>query len=498
MVTAALDRIDVINPATGALLAQVATTPAEEVIECVARARRVQPAWRSTSWSDRKAVLRTIWRRLAAEGDDWAVAIRDEIGKPASEALAGDVIPTLDAARWTVRHGGGALASERLGAGHQRLLQIPTARLTHEPVGVIGMIGTWNYPLFLNATPILQALAAGNAVVWKPSELASWTGQRLQRCLEESGVPTGLVQAVYGGADVGRALVAAGIDKGFFTGGVENGRRVLAALGERGVPAVAELSGFDPALVLPDAPREAMIPTLAWASFLGAGQTCVAIKRVYVVGDPRPWAEDLGSVARSLRVGNPAESPVDMGPLISESARNRFDHQIQSARAQGAQLIEGGAAVPGPGWFYRPTVLLAEGPEAEKTLAGAFGPVVIVRGVPNPAAAIEAANSSVYALGASVWAKDRRLARDVAAQLQAGMVTINEAVTPTMHASAPFGGTRASGFGRTHGVWGLREFTYPRVTYERRPGGFRPQVFPYGVQPVEQALRLYRWLFHRP
>src|SRR5262249_31790849 len=155
--------------------------------------------------------------------------------------------------------------------------------------GVIGMLGTWNYPLFLNAPPIAQALAAGNSVVWKASESSPSCGAMLEKSLREAGIPDGLVSVLQGGPEVGAALVESAIDKAMFTGGIENGRRVLEALGSRGIPALAELSGFDPAVVLADAPPESTVRCLTWAAYVGCGQTCVAVKRVYVVGDPRPW-----------------------------------------------------------------------------------------------------------------------------------------------------------------------------------------------------------------
>jgi acyl-CoA reductase-like NAD-dependent aldehyde dehydrogenase len=332
-------------------------------------------------------------------------------------------------------------------------------------------------------------------VVWKPSELAALAGERLQRSLEEAGVPAGLVSAVFGGPEVGQALVASAIDKGVFTGGVENGRRVLGELGRRGIPAVAELSGFDAAIVLPDAPLEPTARILTWAAFVGAGQTCIAVKRVYPVDDPRPWAEALADRARSLRVGDPGAGEVDVGPLISESARERFDRTVRSAVEAGARVLAGGSSRTGPGWFYEPTVLLAETAEAESRLAGVFGPVVLVRGVPDADSAVAAANASPFGLAASVWGRDPRAARAVADRLQAGMVGINEAVTPSAHAPAPFGGTKASGFGRVHGALGLREFAQPQVIHARRPGGFRPQLFPYSDR-LGRALALYRRLFH--
>ena len=183
---------------------------------------------------------------LAGEADAWAGAIEAEVGKPRGEAMAGDVVATLDALRWTVRNGGRVLADRRIGPGWQGWLSIPSARLRPRPFGVVGMIGTWNYPLLLNAPPIAQALAAGNAVVWKPSELAALAGLRLQQGLERAGVPEGLVTAVFGGPEVGAALVEAEIDKGVFTGGIENGRSVLGGAARRGRPRGGRALGFRP------------------------------------------------------------------------------------------------------------------------------------------------------------------------------------------------------------------------------------------------------------
>jgi acyl-CoA reductase-like NAD-dependent aldehyde dehydrogenase len=359
------------------------------------------------------------------------------------------------------------------------------------------MIGTWNYPLFLNVPPIAQALAAGNAIVWKPSELAIRTGQKIQQSLEEAGLPPGLVTAVFGGAEVGRSLVEAEIDKGMFTGGVENGRKVLGTLGARGIPAIAELSGFDPAIILPDAPRKSTVRALTWAAFVGCGQTCVAVKRVYVVGDARPWAEAFSTQAKALRVGNPQVEENDIGPMITASARERFDRAIKQAVDAGARVLTGGTSLAGAGYYYTPTVLEATTSEPEEALGGAFGPVILVRGVQDVDEAVSAANDSRYALGASVWGRRRGAAKGVARRLQAGMVSVNEAVTPTAHAAAPFGGCKASGYGRTHGTLGLREFTCPHVLFERRPGGFRPQLFPYSrASSVGKFLSFYCRMFH--
>ena len=486
------------NPATGAELGRVRATRPEEVAGLVGRARDAQAAWAEAGWPARRRVL-DRWRRiLSRDAETWAGLIGAEIGKPRIEAMGGDVVPTLDAIRWTVRNAGTALADRRVGPGWQRMLLMPAGVCRWMPFGVVGMLGTWNYPLFLNAPPIAQALAAGNGVVWKASECAPLCGARLEESLCEAGFPEGLVAVVQGGPAVGRALAESGIDKAMFTGGIEGGRAVLKALGARGIPALAELSGFDPAIVLPDSPLDSTVRALTWAAFVGCGQTCVAVKRVYVVGDPAPWVEAMAGSARALRVGDPSGPAVDVGPMISPAARGRLHAMVEEAVARGASVRAGGEPLGEEGSFYPPTVLLADSPRPEEALAGAFGPVVIVRGVSDTAEAVVAANQGPFALGASVWGRDRRAADRVGRKLQAGMVAINDAVTPTAHAGAPFGGGKASGYGRTKGVLGLHEFAQAQVVFARSPGGFRPQLYPY---PASRLLGVffgvYRSLFHR-
>ncbi|MFO0959773.1 MAG: aldehyde dehydrogenase family protein [Isosphaeraceae bacterium] len=487
------------NPATGEVIARSPCTPPDSVTAMVARARSAQGPWSSTSWTERRAALARAWRSMSAEADDWAEAIVREIGKPRDEARI-EVATTLDQLRWLVRRGGRALADQKVGAGWQAFMGLGTARIRWVPYGVIGKLGTWNYPVFLNVPPIAAALGAGNAVVWKPSENANAIGLKIQGWLDRIGLPGGLMQTVVGGPEAGRALLTAGIDKAMFTGGLGGGRAILKDLGSRGIPAAVELSGFDPAIVLPDAPLSATADALAWSAFVGCGQTCVSIKRVYVLGDPLPWAQALAERAKALRPGDPSRDDVDIGPMISKSARERFDAQVHAAIAAGARILAGGSipSEDGPGAFYPPTVLLADNGRAEGALSGCFGPMAIVRGVDSLDRAVEAANASEFALAASVWGRDRRAARSVADRLRAGVVGINEATTTTAHAGAPFGGLRSSGFGRVHGAIGLREFAQPSAYHERRAGGFRPQLFPYGRGRLGPLLAIYRRLFHPP
>jgi acyl-CoA reductase-like NAD-dependent aldehyde dehydrogenase len=483
------------NPSTGEEIRQVAATPIAGVAAAVDRSREAQADWSRRPIRERLDVVERFWKILSRDAERWTIGLRDEIGKPPGEGVA-EVVATLDALRWIVKYGAKGLADSSISPGWQRFLLVPTARICWRPVGVFGIIGTWNYPFLLNAPALAGAILAGNGAVWKPSENAVLAGERLQAALDEAGAPEGLVTAVFGGGEIGQALVDAKIDKAVFTGGIDNGRRVLSTLAARGIPAIAELSGFDPAIVLPDASLDATARPLAWGAFVGAGQTCIAVKRVYVVGDPTTWADRLAEIAQSLRVGDPAEAEVDLGPMINSASRDRFDGTIHEAEAAGAHILSGGRPISGAGAFYPPTVLISDDDRAEQILAGCFGPVVIVRGVPDVESAIAAANASPFGLSASVWGRDKRYARRVADRLQSGMVAINDAVTPSASASAPFGGVKASGYGRVRGALGLREFANPQVVQARGAGGYRPQIFPYSDR-ILTMMAVYRRLFHR-
>ena len=476
-------------------------TPASLVRTLAEELAARQPAWSQSGWTHRQSLLTRLHGILTRDADAWVDLIVEEIGKPRIEAET-EVLATLDAALWTIRKSGRLLRDQTYSPGWQRWLLMTKATVHHRPYGLIGMIGTWNYPLLLNAGPIFQALATGNSVIWKPSEFATRTGKKLQDALTEAGLAPGVAATVYGGPLVGQALISAPLRKAVFTGGTTAGRRVLADLAARGIPALAELSGYDAAIVQASLPVESTVPALAWGAFVGAGQTCVAIKRIYVVGDPKPWAEALGCYADSLTVGAPSEGSFDLGPLISIEAKRRFLNQVQQAIEAGAQImgqkansnLHDGAAL------CRPYVLLSESPKAEHCLEGIFGPVVVVRGVPDLETAISAVNSSEFGLAASLWGHNTRELAAIAPRLDVGMVTINDAVTAAGHMTAPFGGLKASGFGRTRGEAGLMEFVQPQAVHQRRPGGFRPQLYPYqkNTPRLFRLLRVYKNLFHRP
>ncbi|HYD53078.1 MAG TPA: aldehyde dehydrogenase family protein, partial [Gemmatimonadaceae bacterium] len=292
------------DPVSGAVWRRFEALDEEGVREAVARARRAQPAWAACSARARARVVARFHDLLVERRADAARTIRREMGKPAQEALASEVVPVLDHARFLAREAPRALRTRRLHAGGLAHLR-KRVTIAHEPFGVIGVISPWNYPLMLAAAHVLPALVAGNAVVLKPSELTTSTGVLLVELLHEAGVPAEVLQLVPGAAVTGTALVET-CDKIFFTGSEATGRAIAHRCAERLIPCVLELGGSDPAIVLDDAAVEVAAAGIAWGRFSNCGQTCVAPKRVFVVDAVYDrFVGALGERISALSVGDP-------------------------------------------------------------------------------------------------------------------------------------------------------------------------------------------------
>jgi succinate-semialdehyde dehydrogenase/glutarate-semialdehyde dehydrogenase len=337
----------------------------------------------------------------------------------------------------------------------------------YEPFGVVAAITPWNIPFGIPFTEVATAVAAGNGVVLKPSELTPLTGAWVARVFEEAGAPAGLVQVVQGDAPVGEALVAdTGIAKVFFTGSVAVGRRVASAAGARGCPVVLELGGKDPMLVFADADLDRALDGAVFASFINAGQACVSAERIYV---ERPvydeFARGLSERARALKLGD------EIGPLISESQRDKVE------------ALTGARRPDRDGWFLEPTVIEGSLPDDE-----IFGPVVSVEPFDGEDEAVRLANDTAFGLAASVWTRDLAKARRVSRRIDAGMVWVNDFGYSFAAGQAAWGGVKGSGFGRTNSRHGLYECTQVKYVDEDR-GLLRPAWwFPYD-ESTEQALR---------
>ncbi|HUF27901.1 MAG TPA: aldehyde dehydrogenase family protein [Gemmatimonadaceae bacterium] len=454
------DVVASIDPATGETWRRFDAVPAGEVPLLIESARAAQREWARVPPRERADVVRRLRRRLFARRGDMARSITRESGKSPVEAI-GEVLLTLEFARWyarvtprELRRGTRAFTPAGIALARKRV------RIVHEPLGVIGCISPWNYPLVLAAGVVIPALLTGNAVVLKPSELTTASAVLLADLFREAGLPGGVLTVAPGGAETGAALVESGTDKIFFIGSEAAGRKVALACAERLKPYVLELGGSDAAIVLDDADVDLAAEGIAWGRFANAGQSCVAPKRVFVVAPIHDaFVERVTAVVHGLRVG-PTANGGDVGPVIRPRQVALLDEQLGDAMARGARVAARAAAPPAGAdaeRYFLPTVLTEVSPDMRVMTEETFGPLLAVQRVRDEREAIERANATSFGLAGSVWSTNHARARLVAEQLDVGAVMINDSVTSAGMADVPHGGNRSSGIGRSHGLAGIHE-----------------------------------------
>ncbi len=468
------------NPATLEKVGEVPQSDGAAALAAVDRARVAQAVWGAFSVRDRMRVLARAKDELLGRADEVVEIIHAETGKPRREALAADVIPAADALDLYAKSADAMLGDEKL--RFRPLWSVLDSRLVYQPLGVIGVISPWNYPLGIPMSEAGAALAAGNAVVIKPSEHAPLTTLKMRDLFERAGVPKGAVEVLTGDGEAGKALASAPLDKLVFTGSERTGRKVLLAAAERLMPVVLELGGSDPMLVLADADLSSAVDGALWGRFANCGQTCAAVKRLFLqepIADA--FLERLAAKANALRVGTDEGFDADVGPLISRPQRELLESQVEEARSGGARVVAGGARPEGlAGHFYRPTLLTQLKPSMRVLREETFGPVLAVQTFRTPEEALALANESAYALSGSIWSKDLDRARALARRLDGGTIWLNNALYTYGVAETPWGGEKLSGLGRTHGPDALRAFSRQKhISSERVLPSHKPWWFPY-------------------
>jgi acyl-CoA reductase-like NAD-dependent aldehyde dehydrogenase len=465
----------------------------EQVAAAVARAREGQRAWAELGFEGRRRALLACKALLVRRVDELVVLVHRENGKPEADALI-EVLLSVEHLDWAARNAARVLGPRRVRGS--LLLANHAASVEYQPLGVVGVIGPWNYPVFTPLGSIIYALAAGNAVVFKPSELTPAVGCLLADTFAEAVGGRPVLEVVTGDGATGHALCLAGVDKVALTGSPATGRKVMAACAERLTPVVLELGGKD--AMIADADLDAAAEQAVWGGMANAGQTCLAVERIYVVDEVYDrFLAKLVERASRIRPGGGPDA--DFGPITLPRQLEIIQRHLDDAFARGARALVGGPDAVHPP-YVDPVVLVDAPADALVVREETFGPVLPVVRARDAGHAVALANANPYGLGAAVFAGRR--AEPIARALRSGMTSINSVLTFAGMPSLPFGGVGQSGFGRTHGPDGLREFTRPKaITRQRFPLPFPMQSFDrprYVLPAVRQLMRLRHGRAPRP
>lgn len=489
------------DPATMQHLGEVEMMTRERVFEIVDSARVAQRQWAKTTFGQRRAFLRALLDYYVHHIDDIVRVSCRDTGKTRLCAVLGEVTPTCEKLRWMIAEGEKVLQTEYRG-GQGPLTMHKSARVEYHPLGVIGVIAPFNYVGHNLLNHIISGLFAGNAVVCKVSEFASWSADFLVRpvhvALESMGMPTDLVQVVTGTAEAGAALTESNIDKMVFTGSDKVGRFIMQGASKRLTPVVLELGGKDPFVICEDVNLNTVVPTAMRGVFQNASANCIGIERLFVhekIADK--FIEMVTKSVSQMKQAVPLETHADIGAMTLPTAIDHIQRLVDDAKKKGAKILCGGKrnAALAPGQFYEPTIITNITPDMLIAQEEVFGPVMAIRVWSNEDELIEQVNNCNYALASSVFSGDKKRAARIGKRIDAGMLNENDFGTNYLCQQLPFGGCKASGFGKFAGPEGLRALCNVKsCTADRIPGVQttlpEPFVYPTALDAHKTAASL--------
>ncbi|MEV6338412.1 aldehyde dehydrogenase family protein [Nocardia vinacea] len=445
-----------VDPATGEVIATHTIADADAVRAAVAKARTAAAAWGGLSFDERRKHLLRWSSQLVADSAEFTALIHKENGKPLDDAFL-ELMLALEHIAWAAKNAKKVLSPKKVFPG--ALMANFSARLEQRPLGVIGVIGPWNYPVYTPNGSIAYALAAGNTVVFKPSEFSTGIGNFLSDAFKKANpeLPEGVFETVNGYGATGAALVQAGVDKIAFTGSTATGKKIMAAAADSLTPVLLECGGKDAVIVAGDADVKAAADAVAWGATANSGQTCAGVERVYVDRSVRDeFVAEVERILKDIKPGSDADA--SYGPMTMPSQIDIVRRHIDDALKNGGTAVLGGPeSVKGP--FIEPVVLVDVDENSEAVAEETFGPTVTIRTVDGVDEAVELANRSKYGLSSAVYSKKNGL--EIARRLRVGATSVNSVLAFAAIAGLPFGGVGDSGIGRIHGEPGLREFARP-------------------------------------
>ncbi|WP_233608459.1 aldehyde dehydrogenase family protein [Nocardia stercoris] len=452
-----------VDPSSGEVIAEHRVDDADAVRAAVADARVAARTWAGMSFAERKRALQRWAAYLTGHADEFSALMHQENGKPLDDAFL-ELSLTVGHIDWAAKHAEKTLRTRTVRPG--ALMANFAASVEYRPLGVVGVIGPWNYPTYTPNGSIAYALAAGNTVVFKPSEYTTTIGNYYAESFSKANpeLPQHILRTVNGYGATGAALVTAGVDKIAFTGSTATGKRIMAAAAETLTPILLECGGKDAAIVAADADVAAAARDIAWGAAANSGQTCVGIERVYVLASVRErFLDELRKNLAQVRAGS--EPGAHYGPMTMPSQVAVVREHIEDALKHGGTALVGGPdSVRAP--FIDPVVLVDVDEDSLAVQEETFGPTVTVRSVDSLDEAIALANGTRYGLASSVYSA--RHGVEIARQLRAGATSINSVIAFGAISALPFGGVGESGIGRIHGEEGLREFVRPHSIARQR------------------------------
>jgi acyl-CoA reductase-like NAD-dependent aldehyde dehydrogenase len=494
----ATDRITVENPATGAVVGEVPIRSAEEVRELAARGRAAQPAWEALGFDGRARVLRRAQKWVLDNQQRLIDTIVSETGKTHEDALLAEIGYVGSAFGFWAKNAPEYLADEKIRSANPFVLGRKLV-VRYAPVGLVGVIGPWNYPLSNSFGDCIPALAAGNAVILKPSEVTPLSSLAMEEAMRECGLPEGVYQVATGLGETGQALIDE-VDMVMFTGSTATGKKVMERAARTLTPVSLELGGKDPMIVLADADLERAANAATYYSMQNGGQTCISVERVYV--EAPVYDEFVGKVTekvRALRQGAPSgPGSVDVGAVTFPKQLDIVTGHVDAAREAGATVLTGGHGRSEGGRFFEPTVLVDVDHSMACMTEETFGPTLPIMRVQDAEEALRLANDSAYGLAASVWTKDAARGEAIARRIEAGAVCVNDAQLNYLALELPMGGWKASGLGSRHGAGGIRKYTRQQSLLVTRLAPKRDlHMFPYKASTTGLLGRAMKLLYGR-
>ena len=497
---AAAGTIAVENPATGQLITTVPIVGREELEQMAARAREAQPGWEAMGFEGRGRIMRRAQKWMVDNRERIVEVVVSEAGKTHEDAQLADWGHVVAALGFWAKQGPHYLEDEHVPSWNNPVVAGKKLIIRHAPVGLVGVIGPWNYPITNSFGDCVPALVAGNSVILKPSEVTPLSSQLMEEMMRECGIPENVFQVATGDGSTGAALIDQ-VDCLMFTGSTKTGKAVAKAAADRLIPCYLELGGKDPMIVLADANLDRAANAAAFYSMNNGGQVCISVERVYVE-EPiyDEFVQKVTENVRKIRQGNPdgGTGTVDVGAVTFPPQLDIVDSHVKDAVEKGAKILVGGHPRPGAGRFYEPTVLVDVDHSMKIMTEETFGPTLPIMKVKDAEEALRMANDSVYGLQASVWTRDTNRGETLARQVEAGVVTVNDAQVNYSALNLPMGGWKTSGLGTRHGAAGIRKYTKVQSLLVTKLAPKRDvHMFPYSKGRTKALARMIRVLYGR-